>query len=270
MNFFPAVVAITLLALLHPSAPAWAQANLCMETSRPVAVAACTKDIQSGRFTGKDLAVRYLNRGRAQARQKQFQKAIADFSEAMKLDPKNVLPYLRRREMYLELGDIDLAIADVTSVIALEPNDADYLAMRGDLYQQKGDHQSAIRDYTANIALDPKGVGWSARCWSRAVANIDLRPAIADCDKAIELNQTFGSIWDSRAFVFFRLERYREAIEDYTEQLKRRPNFAHSLYGRGLAKLKLGDQAGGEADIAAARKIYGEIAAVYRKYGVDR
>jgi hypothetical protein len=46
---------------------------------------------------------------------------------------------------------------------------------------------------------------------------------------------------------------FDEAIADYDAALKLNPKMAASLYGRGLAKQKNGDQAGGDADIAAAK-----------------
>jgi hypothetical protein len=49
--------------------------------------------------------------------------------------------------------------------------------------------------------------------------------------------------------------------------LKINPRRAGPLYGRGLAKRKNGDQAGGDADIAAARAIRADIADEYAKYG---
>jgi hypothetical protein len=42
-----------------------------------------------------------------------------------------------------------------------------------------------------------------------------------------------------------------------------------SLYGRDLAKRKKGDQAGGDADIAAARANQADIADEYAKYGMN-
>jgi hypothetical protein len=44
------------------------------------------------------------------------------------------------------------------------------------------------------------------------------------------------------------------AIADFDAALKAEPAMASSLYGRGLAKRRRGDDAGGEADIAAARR----------------
>jgi hypothetical protein len=40
-------------------------------------------------------------------------------------------------------------------------------------------------------------------------------------------------------------------------------------YGRGLAKRKKGDQAGGDADIAAARAVHAGIADEFAKYGMN-
>ena len=50
--------------------------------------------------------------------------------------------------------------------------------------------------------------------------------------------------------------------------MEKNPKDADSLYGRGVAKLRSGDRAGGEADIAAAQAIKADIAQVYAGYGV--
>jgi hypothetical protein len=44
-------------------------------------------------------------------------------------------------------------------------------------------------------------------------------------------------------------------MADYNAALAINPNFASSLYGRGLVKQQMGDRAGGGADLAAARAI---------------
>jgi hypothetical protein len=47
-----------------------------------------------------------------------------------------------------------------------------------------------------------------------------------------------------------------------------RPHSATSLYGRGLAYLKLSDQAQGERDVAAARQADPDVASKFRGWGV--
>ena len=48
---------------------------------------------------------------------------------------------------------------------------------------------------------------------------------------------------------------YDRAIADYTETIRLDPKYALAFYNRGLAKQKIGDTAGGEADLASARAL---------------
>jgi hypothetical protein len=55
------------------------------------------------------------------------------------------------------------------------------------------------------------------------------------------------------------------ALGDYDAALKINPDLSSSLYGRGLVKQQKGDKAGGDADIAAAKKIEPGIAEHFGK-----
>jgi len=50
--------------------------------------------------------------------------------------------------------------------------------------------------------------------------------------------------------------------------VKRNEKMASALYGRGVVRLKQGDVANGEADIAAAKALKADIAEEYSGYGV--
>jgi Flp pilus assembly protein TadD len=58
------------------------------------------------------------------------------------------------------------------------------------------------------------------------------------------------------------------AVDDYSSALRSDPRLASALYGRGLAKLKTGDSAGGDADISAAKAIQPNIGDDFTRYGV--
>ena len=58
------------------------------------------------------------------------------------------------------------------------------------------------------------------------------------------------------------------SIADYDGALKIDPNYANSLYGRGIAKLKKGDNSGGNSDIESAKAIQPDIAEDFARYGV--
>jgi tetratricopeptide (TPR) repeat protein len=74
---------------------------------------------------------------------------------------------------------------------------------------------------------------------------------------------------DSRGLVWLRRGEYDRAIADYDEALKARPNSAWSLYGRGLAKLKKGLKAEGEADLGAAARLDPHVPERAKAFGVS-
>lgn len=52
-----------------------------------------------------------------------------------------------------------------------------------------------------------------------------------------------------------RLGRPRDSLSDYDKALRINPNLADSLYGRGLAELRLGRKIRGQHDLTAAGKL---------------
>ena len=97
-----------------------------------------------------------------------FDKVIADFSEAIRWNTNDAEAYRRRGIAYMRRGhyvrhcgysgrgDLDKAIADFTQVIRLHPKDADVYFLRGTLYRAKGDLDKAISDFAEAIRCNPK------------------------------------------------------------------------------------------------------------------
>ncbi|MEA3061447.1 MAG: hypothetical protein QOJ94_1228 [Sphingomonadales bacterium] len=105
------------------------------------------------------------------------------------------------------------------------------------------------------------------RCWQLATHGYKLDDALSDCNKAVAA-QSNAAFLDSRALVELRLGKTEAARKDYDAALALEPLHSSSLYGRGIARIRLGDKAGGEADLAAARKLDFEIDSAYKSYGV--
>ena len=55
-------------------------------------------------------------------------------------------------------GDNDRAIADFNEAIRLDPKSSLTFRNRGDAYTDKGDHDRALADYSEAIRLDPKAL----------------------------------------------------------------------------------------------------------------
>ena len=92
--------------------------------------------------------------------------------------------------------------------------------------------------------------------------------ALADFGKLIELDPDTGLGFGNRGIAYYNLAQYDRAIDDYTAALRFDPKDAASRYGRGMAKLKRGDTAGGNADLAEAKAMRPSIAAEQARNGV--
>ncbi len=85
-------------------------------------------------------------------------KAIADFTEAIRFDPKSVLAYCHRGLAYAMKGDNDKAITDCTEAIRLDPKMANAYAIRGNAYKSKGESAKADADFAQfnKLSQQPK------------------------------------------------------------------------------------------------------------------
>ncbi len=248
----------------------------------------------------------FSRRGAASVARRDFLAAIADFSKAIELEPKGERHYRDRAMARLNNRQPVLAMADLDQALALKPDDGDVLVVRGELYLSRKDVTRAQADFDTALKLAPPNGelplalanayararmfdpalkmydGWIAahpkdrrlasalngRCWTRALAGKELDLALADCDAAMKQGLRVSNVMDSRGLVLLRLGRVDEAITQYDRAIQAQPKNAWSLYGRGLAKLKKGQKAGGDADVQAAIALQPNMAAVARSYGV--
>src|SRR6516164_2150104 len=164
-------------------------------------------------------------------------------------------------------GDYDRAIADYNQAIKLKASAEGYFN-RGNAQLGKGHYDRAIDDYNQAIKLKADfAAAFDNRCWARAVVGI-LKQALADCNEALRLMPNNAATLDSRGFVFLKMTNFDTAVSDYDAARRINPKLAFALYGRGLARLKNEDPSGA-ADIAAAKALQADIAEEYARYGMQ-
>ncbi len=175
-------------------------------SSGDVAIAACTRAIKSGRYKGHELSVKYLNRGVEWKIKKDYDRAAADYGEAIRLDAAYADAYYNRCVLDSIKEDYDRALADCNQAIKLGPSPnaiassggvrlgedrtgADYYAQRGITYLVRKEYDHAIADFDAAIRLYPKDAG-TFRNRARAYqAKGDTARADADFDAAKQLGK---------------------------------------------------------------------------------
>jgi tetratricopeptide (TPR) repeat protein len=108
----------------------------------------------------------------------------------------------------------------------------------------------------------------NGRCWARALSGVDLALALKDCNAALSARPHTPSFLDSRGLVRVRMGDYAKAIADYDEVLAADHKIAWSFYGRGIAKLRLGQKEAGEADVKKAKELESELPEKAKKLGI--
>ena len=103
-----------------------------------------------------ELAAVYQQRGYAAATNQQFQEALNDFSEAIKLKADDARIYEQRAAVEMKMNDNDKALADYAEAIKLKPNEVRYYAYRSYIYEVKGDIKNSMADTDKVLKLDPK------------------------------------------------------------------------------------------------------------------
>ena len=196
-----------------------------------------------------------------------YDHAIADYSQAIGINPRYSPALFDRALAYGRKNDLDHAIADYTEVLRIDPQKVAAYDNRGALYRLKGDYDHAIADFDAAIRLNPQDASaYTNRCWTRVFFGRDLPTAIPDCDESVKRARD-ANAYGNRCDLNFKLEQFDSAIADCTEALTLDPKFAGSLYVRGLAKRKKGDPSAAE-DIAAAKALRDNVDAEYASYGI--
>jgi tetratricopeptide (TPR) repeat protein len=109
-----------------------------------------------GPLNNPQSAIAYHSRVRLYSEKGDWDKAIADYSEVIRLYPQAAEAYAFRGNVYHEKGDYNRAIADCTQAIRLDPQFAAAYNNRGLVYEKKKDYDRAIADYTEAIRLDPQ------------------------------------------------------------------------------------------------------------------
>ncbi len=275
-----AAAAATLLALLSIPALAedsdlqWKWCAGGAGISADQSIRGCTARIESGAEPVRHLADAFARRGIALVSKGELDRAMRDFDEAIRLYPSFARPFSGRGALYGRMGQFDRAIQDLDQAINLDAGAPINFYNRGFAYASKGEHVRAIEDYDQVIRLIPSfGPAFTSRCASNTVAG-RLDAALKDCNEAARLLPNNGNMLRTRGLLHLTAGRFDQAIADYDAALRldavpRRDAIgAGTLYSRGVARLRKGDKAEGEADIAAAIAIKADIAQDMAKHGV--
>lgn len=230
----------------------------------------------------------FFRRGLMFSNAGRFNEAIGDFSEALKLDPRDIWTLANRGIAYAWKRDFDKAERDIQAASAIDPQNAANLRAAGFLAELQNQPAKAVDFYTRSLERDPRnGFAIQHRALAmqmqgktaQAISELDKTTggsvgdalllatsayskamlgkydeAEKDLKAAEAFDPTLPSALGVRAMIAEGRHDYKTAVEVYSKVLKAAPNDPYTLLHRGMAYRALGDNKNALADSEAALK----------------
>ena len=160
----------------------------------------------------------------ADFRSGEYERQIRGCTTLIRRNRRNVDAYERRSGAYLALKKYDLAIADLTKAITLDKRAPVFLALvwrqRADVRIEKGDIKGAIEDLTKAIELNPRqSIYFRLRAKAYLKQN-NLDFAIADFTKGIKLKPDIDNLYADRGAVYVEKGELDLGISDFTKAIE--------------------------------------------------
>ncbi len=204
----------------------------------------------------------YNNRGEYYREAGRPELALADFRQALALEPNSGRAYLEFGVALARVARPDSALAALDRAVQLAPGLVEAWSNRGGLRLQKGDLPGALSDLDAALRLNP---GFRGAYVNRGIAYDkagDRERAVADYRRAIELGPDDPGayeLWGAMGDALEALKRPQDAVAACDEAIARSPR-PDSLLGafylcRSRAFLALGDRASAARDAAEAERL---------------
>lgn len=178
-----------------------------------------------------------------------------DIENALALEPAGSPGLIALIRLEVQARQWDAAVAAVNRAAGQTSMQDELQFMmlnRGVAHAKLGQHDKAEADFALARKASPRPIDLNNLCFEMAVQNVALPTALDVCEAALAQEPNSYPALDSKAFTLMRMKRFREAQAAYDKALSMNVKGPDALYGRGIAKIRLGDKAGGRADIQAA------------------
>ncbi len=112
----------------------------------------CTQALEKGTTSTEDRSIMLSNRGLGYLRNREFDKSIIDFSDALLINPKNAYSFNFRGDAWLQKRNFDRAFADFDEALRINAAFTGAIYNRGLTFEQQGNTTAARAEYQKAIA----------------------------------------------------------------------------------------------------------------------
>ncbi len=191
----------------------------------------------------------YVGRARLHLAQGDTVAALADIDTALSINKNSTNAYSLRSDIAIKSKkDYESALADMNEAIKLQPQFAGYFINRAYLRYNLNDYFGAMADYDYAIQLEPlNATALFNRGLLRAEVH-DNNKAIADFSQVLNLDRNNYHALYNRAILYKEIADYRSSIADLDRVIEAFPDFSGAYFLRSEDLRLLGDNARAEKD----------------------
>lgn len=185
----------------------------------------------------------YLGRAKLYLSLKDTVAAISDIDKALSINKNAVNAYVMRADIAINSHkDYEKALADMNEAIRLQPKYSGYFINRAFLRHQTDDYYGAMSDYDYAVQLDPlNSVALYNRALLRAEVH-DYNRAIDDLNQVLALNPNDYRTLYNRSIVLKEKGDYNDALKDVNKVIDAYPDLAAAYFLRFDIKRLMGDR----------------------------
>ncbi len=168
-----------------------------------------------------------MTRGAVRASRDEHVQALADFAEAIRLEPKNARAFAVRGVSRFALHDDAAALADCNRAVELAPRDGWVYCCRARVYPERRRPTRELADLDRALELNPRNV---RAYFERAACHMldrDPRRAFHDCAAAMAINPDSALALSVRSLCHLYRGRKQRALADLEKAVTLRPNYSY-------------------------------------------
>ena len=194
-------------------------------TDLPRMIGACTGVAQDAGLPAGTRSMALLKRGFGNFALDKLDAAQADFSEAIRLNPKNNYAHHELGLVYAKTGDVPRAIASLNEAINLDPASAASRFTRGQVYMSGARLDEAIQDFTDAIRLGADK------------NTVFAKDQVIDRPKADRVTTQY---YFARGDAYYLKGNFKDAALDFGQAAEFPDPEGYSLIWRSVARIQAG------------------------------
>jgi len=148
--------------------------------------------------------------------------------------------FRKRADYYVTAGELDKAITDYSSAMRINPRDIQSYVYQENVYMRKNEMKNALYDLDQAIRLDPHiALFYSNRACVKLHLH-DFEGSLSDCNTCMALDSCIPDVYNILAIIDYQKKDTNGCIKNLTKAIELKPEYAEAYKNRGKVLISLG------------------------------